>query len=154
MSPLESLSQQIHATLLSPPAKFLLTSKRAVDDQWWRLRLFWNGGGDSKTGVRVWTADINLEGVSVLRSLSPHVNFHSAIAFLFCPIHPAIHNHHRSRSSLLRIMLLTSRMSFFLTSMTDLISGFCDRRSLGCGYRNRHAACRLWTTECQFVHFG
>ncbi|KIR54482.1 hypothetical protein I315_02966 [Cryptococcus gattii Ru294] len=64
MSPLESLSQQIHATLLSPPAKFLLTSKRAVDDQWWRLRLFWNGGGDSKAGVRVWTADINLEEVS------------------------------------------------------------------------------------------
>ncbi|KNX49749.2 hypothetical protein CNBG_9644 [Cryptococcus deuterogattii R265] len=64
MSPLESLSQQIHASLLSPPAKFLLTSKRAVDDQWWRLRLFWNGGGDSKTGVRVWTADINLEELS------------------------------------------------------------------------------------------
>lgn len=83
MSPLESLSQQIHATLLSPPAKFLLTSKRAVDDQWWRLRLFWNGGGDSKAGVRVWTADINLEEVSVLRSLSPHTSFHSAIAFLF-----------------------------------------------------------------------
>lgn len=84
MSGLESLSQQIHATLLSPPAKFLLTSKRAVDDQWWRLRLFWNGGGeDSKTGVRVWTADINLEEVSVVRSLSPHVSFHSAIAFIF-----------------------------------------------------------------------
>ncbi|OWZ58424.1 hypothetical protein C368_00587 [Cryptococcus neoformans 125.91] len=65
MSHLESLSQQIHATLLSPPAKFLLTSGRALDDQWWKVRLFWNGGGgDGKTEVRVWTADINLDEVS------------------------------------------------------------------------------------------
>lgn len=80
MSHLESLSQQIHATLLSPPAKFLLTSGRALDDQWWKVRLFWNGGGgDGKTEVRVWTADINLDEVSVSRF---HVNFryYSAVA--------------------------------------------------------------------------
>ncbi|ALO60541.1 hypothetical protein CND05053 [Cryptococcus deneoformans JEC21] len=64
MSLLDSLAQQIHATLLSPPAKFLLTSGRALDDQWWRVRLFWNGDRDGKTEVRVWTADINLDEVS------------------------------------------------------------------------------------------
>lgn len=83
MSHLESLSQQIHATLLSPPAKFLLTSGRALDDQWWKVRLFWNGGGgDGKTEVRVWTADINLDEVSVLRdSFLPMSIFTPPVAF-------------------------------------------------------------------------